>query len=205
MAARPEGTAARSEVEAVTFTETLLRVAGILDELHRPWALVGAFGVAAWSEARSTVDIDVMVACSGGEDHRAVVAQLRQAGLVWRTDFGLAMTSFEVPNSGARLDVIFGLTGIEDLVLRRRRIVTIVPGFEAPVASLADMIALKAFSGLQPGREHDLRDLRALLAVAAPADLEAAEEAFRLLETRGQVEPGVLAATLRAARTIGSF
>jgi hypothetical protein len=40
----------------VTYTETLVRVAAILDGIHRPWALVGAFGVAAWSEARSPTD-----------------------------------------------------------------------------------------------------------------------------------------------------
>ena len=175
----------------------LARIGRDLDDLGRPWALVGALAVGARAEARATLDVDVALAVDGPADASAVVAALRQRGYVWKADFGGAMTSLSVPDAppaGLRLDLLFSLAGIEDEVARRAERMTVVPGLELPVARRGDLIALKLLAATEPGREHDWRDLRGLISGASDADLVFARSAIGLLVARGAAPAGRLEA-----------
>lgn len=174
-------------------------VAGCLESLDRPWALVGALAVAARSEARATLDIDVAVAVDNLADSQWVTSKLREAGLTWQSDLGPAMTSFSVPEgppAGLKLDVLFSLAGIENEVARDAESLEVLPGLELPVAALGDLIALKLLSAEEPEREHDLRDLRTLLVKVASDDIDRARSLIQLLEARDRVPKGRLGASL---------
>lgn len=182
-----------------TLERALARIGRDLDELGRPWALVGALAVAARAEARASLDVDVAVAVEGSDDSKALVASLRERGYRWEPDFGAAMTSLTVPEgppAGLRLDLLFSLAGIEDTVASAAERLELLPGLELPVARLGDLIALKLLAARDPGREHDWRDLRALLACARPDDLERARTSIALLVDRGAVAAGALEAAL---------
>ncbi len=170
-----------------------------MDELGRPWALIGAMAIAARAEARATLDVDVVVAVDGPDDAEAVVSDLVDLGYRWQRDFGTAMSSFVVPDlppPGLRLDVLFALTGIESDVAHRAQRIEVIPGSRLPVAVLGDLIALKLLGAGEPGREHDWRDLRALVAVSGAADLDRARASVELIGKRGQGNPVELMAKL---------
>jgi hypothetical protein len=76
----------------------------------------------------------------------------------------------------------------------------LVPGLELRVARLGDLIALKLLAVRDPGREHDWRDLRSLVAVARSIDFDRARASISLLEARGAVAAGALEATLEELR-----
>ena len=174
----------------------LSRIGRDLDDLGHPWALVGALAVAAHTEARATLDVDVAVAVDGPADSAALVTALRGCGYGWQADFGSAMTSLTVPGDGTpaglRLDLLFALAGIEAEVARGAERLTIVSGLVLPVAQRGDLIALKLLAAGEPGREHDWRDVRALVAGADARDLERARASIALLVSRGAVPAGRL-------------
>jgi len=167
----------------------LWRIGGDLDELGRPWALIGAIAVAAHAEARATLDVDVVVAVDGPAGASALVAAFRDRGYQWQADFGGAMTSLGLPAdaapTGLRLDLLFSLVGIESEVARAAERLTIVPGLMLPVAQRGHLIALKLLAAGEPGREHDWRDLRALIAGATSADIDLVRASIDLLVSRG--------------------
>jgi Nucleotidyl transferase AbiEii toxin, Type IV TA system len=182
-----------------TFRDALEAIGQSFDELGRPWALVGALAVAARAEARATLDVDVAVAVESPEEALDVTEHLRSLGYRWKSDLGTFMTSFLIPGeteAGLRLDVLFSLTGIEAEVARRAGRIEILPGLQLPVASLGDLIALKLLSAGEPGREHDWRDLRALVARSNPEDLKITRSAIALLGVRGHGSANKLEARL---------
>jgi hypothetical protein len=182
-----------------SFVESLGRIARDLDDSRHSWALVGALAVAAHAEARATLDVDVAVAVDGPEDAAGVIGGLRSRGYQWRADFGSAMSQLAVPDAappGLRLDVLFSLAGIEDEVARSAERLEVLPGLQLPVARRGDLIALKLLGATAPGREHDWRDVRVLLAGATAVDRARARSAIGLLVARGCAEPGRLEAEL---------
>jgi hypothetical protein len=174
----------------------LARIARDLDALGHPWALVGALAVAAYAEARSTLDVDVVVAVDGPADSALLVKALRERGYRWQADFGSAMTTLATTADDSaveiRLDLLFSMAGIEAEVARGARPLAVVAGLAVPVARCGDLIALKLLAAGEPGREHDWRDLRALLGAASGDDLEDARRAIALMVARGAAAPGRL-------------
>ena len=190
------------------FEAALANVGRSCDALGRPWCLVGALAVAARAEARATLDVDVAVAVEDQGQASEVVSRLRDMGYRWHRDFGSLMTSFLLPEgveAGLRLDVLFSLTGIEAEVARRAQRIEILPDLELPVATLGDLIALKALGAGEPGREHDWRDLRALAARSNQEDLEIARAAITLIGARGHASADELEARLRAVLESGEI
>lgn len=180
------------EAGATSLQGALRQVAGDLDDIGARWALVGALGVAAWAEARATLDIDVAVAVAEQSEATSLVANLRRRGYRWRANLGAAMSSLLLPQGppgGLRLDLLFRLAGIEDEVAHRAVRMAVLPGLELPVARRGDLLALKLLASDQPGRDHDRRDARALLANALPSDVEEARSAIALLGARGYADP----------------
>jgi predicted nucleotidyltransferase len=184
----------------ISLRDALARIAADLDAEGKPWALVGALAVAARAEARATLDVDAAVAVESPEESRALVASLRERGYRWERDLGSSMTTLAVPGSEEprwRLDLLFGLAGIEDAVARAAERLEVLPGLEMPVARRGDLIALKLLAAGQPGREHDWRDLRALCNGATAEDLQRAHRSVALLVARGLAPEGTLEARLR--------
>lgn len=183
------------------FEAALEEVERSFEKIGRPWALVGALAVAARSEARATLDIDVAVAVEDPEQASEVVSSLRVMGYAWQSEVGGFMTSFLVPagpEAGLRLDVLFSLAGIEAEVAKRAERIEILPGLEIPVASLGDLIAMKLLGAGEPGREHDWRDLRSLVARASDEDLEVTLAAIASLGIQGRASAHQLEARLRS-------
>jgi hypothetical protein len=155
----------------------LARIGNDLDTQGRPWALVGAIAVAAHAEARATLDVEVAVGVADPTDAAGLVAALRSRGYVWQADFGVAMTRLAVPDApaaGLRLDLLFGFSGIEREVARDACRLAVVADLWLPVALRGDLIALELLAAAEPTREHDYRDLRALLRGASAEDLQRA-------------------------------
>lgn len=182
-----------------SFEAAFERICRDFDRLELPWALVGALAVAARAEARATLDVDIAVAVEDASEAAEVTARLRALGYHWQRDLGTSMSSFLVPDgpeAGLRLDLLYSLAGIEAEVARRAVREEVLPGVEAMVATLGDLIALKLLAAGEPGREHDWRDLRGLVARADREDLEAARSAIRLLGSRGRASASELEARL---------
>lgn len=181
---------------------SLRRIRDDLDDLGRPWVLVGALAVAARAEARATLDVDVALAVADRADAEELVESLVERGYRWKASFGHAMTSLLVPDPdappvGLRLDLLFSMVGIEDRVAKEGERLAVLPDLEFPVARRGDLITLKLFGARQPGREHDRRDLRFLLEAADSEDLERARASIALMERRGIVERDVLEEELK--------
>jgi len=174
---------------------SLRTIAADLDACGRSWALVGALAVAAHAEARSTLDVDVAVAVTGPDEAKATVSWLLARNYRLCGSFDSAMTSLEVPAAplaGLRLDLLFALAGIEVEVATGAERTIVVPGLELPVARLGDLIALKLLAAREPEREHDRRDLRALVNRASSKDLSRARWSIDLLIARSMVPTGEL-------------
>ena len=162
----------------------LQQVRDDLDECGASWALVGALGVAAWAEARATFDMDVAVSAdpSGA---RTLVERLIERGYTLEASFGQAMQSLAIPGSKAlRLDLLFGLSGIEDRVVQNAISLEILDGLRVPVVHRGDLIALKLLAAREPERGHDRGDALRLLKHASEGDIEHARAAMKLMEQR---------------------
>jgi hypothetical protein len=71
------------------------------------------------------------------------------------------------------------------MIARSAEQLEVVPGLVLPVASTGHLIALKLLARDNVTRSQDLADLRALLTVAKPADVEVARHAVQLITDRG--------------------
>ncbi|HEY4021282.1 MAG TPA: nucleotidyl transferase AbiEii/AbiGii toxin family protein [Pseudonocardiaceae bacterium] len=71
------------------------------------------------------------------------------------------------------------------MIARSAEQLEVVPGLVLPVASTGHLIALKLLARDDVTRPQDLADLRALLTVAKPADVEVARHAVQLITDRG--------------------
>jgi hypothetical protein len=79
---------------------------------------------------------------------------------------------------------LFASSGIEQELVAAADRLEILPGLQVPVAKVGHLIALKILSST-PSRPQDAADLRALVAVSVPADLDLAKQTFALIEARG--------------------
>jgi hypothetical protein len=100
---------------------------------------------------------------------RLATARLRRAG------------SARVPV----IDLLFASSGIEPEVVAASQPLELLPTVTIPVACTGHLVALKVLSRDDVRRPQDAADLRALLRVSSPADLELAREAVALITARG--------------------
>ena len=82
---------------------------------------------------------------------------------------------------GIVVDLMFASSGIEEEVVEASEMLEIFPGFAAPVATTAHLLALKTLAG----REKDVADFATLVQHASRRDLLAAREALELIARRG--------------------
>jgi hypothetical protein len=120
---------------------------------------------------------------------RKATADLNAVGVPWALVGGLAVSARATPRFTKDLDfaVAVGNDAEAEDVVRRLRVVAsaerleVLPRLTVPVATTANLIALKVLAG----RNQDLTDLGYLIPIASPADLDDAREAVMLIQTRG--------------------
>jgi hypothetical protein len=168
----------------------LVHVISDLEDLNQRWALVGGLAVSAWSEPRTTRDIDLVVAVERDRDAERLVRDLVARGyqplehLEQDATGRLATVRLVVPGEGEGgvvVDLLFASSGLEPEIVVAAAPVEIAPGVTVPLARLSHLLALKVLAG----RFQDLTDLQNLLAQATPADLQNARESLLLISDRG--------------------
>jgi predicted nucleotidyltransferase len=168
----------------------LLHVVSDLEDLNQKWALVGGLAVSAWSEPRTTRDIDLVVAVENDKNAERLVRDLVARGyqslehLEQDATGRLATVRLVVPGEGEGgivVDLLFASSGLEPEIVDAAAPVEIAPGVTVPLARLSHLLALKILAG----RFQDLTDLQNLLAQATPADLQHARESLLLISSRG--------------------
>jgi hypothetical protein len=88
-------------------------------------------------------------------------------------------------SEGAVLDLLFASSGIEAEVVADAETLEVLPTVSVAVARTGHLIALKLLSRDDTERPQYLIDLRALLAVAMPDEIDRARTAVALITTRG--------------------
>ncbi len=181
--------------ESPSQLERVLREAReALASTGRRWALVGGLAVSVRAEPRFTRDVDLAVSVAGDDDAERLVRELQGQGYqvvesVEQVATGrLATVRLQPPSvggQGAVLDLLFASSGIEAEIVERASRVEVFPDLDLPVASLADLIAVKVLARDDRLRPQDAADLRALVDLASAADLAAARDALRLVTERG--------------------
>lgn len=174
--------------------ELLRRVAVILDSRAQPWALVGGLAVSVRTEPRFTRDLDLALAVADDNAAERVVFELQSAGFsalatVEQQATRRLATARLAPSGdspqGLMLDLLFASSGIEAEVCNQAERLQVFPDCVVPVAQLHHLIALKVLARDDRNRPQDAGDLRQLLAVAQPSDMDAAHDAVDLIEARG--------------------
>lgn len=169
---------------------------------------MGGLAVSVRAEPRFTRDLDLAVAVTDEHDVESLVFGLRSDGfvvkaLVEQTAAARLATARLAPaggtDAGLLLDLLFASSGIEAEVCRDAEPVEVFPGLIVPVARLHHLIVLKALARDDTTRPQDAADLRALIALADPTDLDKAREAADLVTVRGYNRSRDLPAAVEAA------
>ena len=179
----------------MTHLDTLLgQIAAFLNEQHQPWALVGGLAVSVRTEPRFTRDVDLAVAVADDLAAETLIHRLHGVGFrvlatveqeaTHRLATARLAPMGEQPE-GLMLDLLFASSGIEPEVCAEAELIEVFPSVSVPVARLHHLIVLKSLSRDDRSRPQDAADLRQLIMVAEPVDLEAACHAARLIEARG--------------------
>jgi hypothetical protein len=178
--------------------KALIRLDTDLRALGLKWALVGGFAVMLRAEARSTRDLDIVLAVTGDRQTDDAVRALRMRGykdhptkpMLFRKDgrlFGVRLVSPPLDaedDTMAIVDVLTGCSGVEPEVVAAAEIREALPKFFIPVARAGHLVALKVLAA----RPQDLEDVRVLLRGMGDADLRLARESLVLIERRGFLE-----------------
>jgi predicted nucleotidyltransferase len=178
----------------VTALETALRQICLdLIEAHASFALVGGLAVSARTEPRFTRDADIAVAVASDAEAESLTRDLRVRGyrieaLIEQNAVGrlatVRLTRSPEP-VGPVIDLLFASSGIEPEVVAEADVIELLPGLHIRVATIGHLIALKVLARDDVTRPQDWGDLRALLRVAAAADVTRARDALVLIAERG--------------------
>jgi len=178
--------------------KALIRLDTDLRALGLKWALVGGFAVMLRVEARSTRDLDIVLAVTGDRQTDDAVRGLMMRGyrnhptkpMLFRKDgrlFGVRLVSPPLDAGDdpmAIIDVLTGCSGVEREIVAGAEIREALPKFFIPVARAGHLVALKVLAA----RPQDLEDVRVLLRGMGDADLKLARESLVLIERRGFLE-----------------
>ncbi len=172
----------------------LARLAEVLTELNRHWALVGGLAVSAQAEPRFTRDIDVAVAVADDADAERLVHALTLRGFSIRATIEqtrasrLATIRLGAPASPRRgivVDLLFASSGIEDLIVAEAERLEVIPGLTVPVARIGHLLATKLLARDDTSRPQDAADLAMLLAESNEAERARAVAALTEITRRG--------------------
>ena len=174
--------------------DTLRVIANTLDELEKPWGLVGGLALSVYAEPRFTADIDIAVAVDDDEEAEQLLHALQARGFIIDTVIEQEATSrlatartyhCEESPEGILIDLLFASSGIEPEIADRARILEIVEGLAIPVARPADLFALKLLSVDPDNRPQDVIDLHRLAEETNDLDSDEIRHLLRLIDQRG--------------------
>ena len=175
--------------------EALVRAAADLDALGVRWALVGALAVAVRAEPRQTTDLDVVVLVSGDREAQGIVSALLGRGYSFYEQLeerkgerlaGMRLLTPGAPDQQVVVDLLFSFSGIEPEVVEGAEVLEVLPGLSIPVATTAQLLAMKVFAA--EDRRKDLVDIPLLLEVATETDLQETRSLLHLIAARGRYQ-----------------
>lgn len=173
--------------------QALIRLAGDLQALGVPWALVGGMAVSFRAEPRTTQDVDVVVAVSGDQEAERIARDLVMRGyrpleiqpFLENADGRLNAARLLAPATVGLetigVDLLFASSGVEEEVVAAAEVREVAVGLYVPIARIGHLIALKVLAG----REKDRTDARSLLTRATLEDLQLARESLDRIERAG--------------------
>lgn len=177
---------------APSLADVLRSVVADLQALGARCALVGGLAVSARAEPRLTRDIDLAVAVEDDAAAEALVRALGRRGyrveaLIEHARTGRLATVRLVPTRAPDIvvDLLFASCGIEPEIVGAGEPLDIVPGLRVPVARVGHLLAMKLLARDDRERPQDADDLRALIAIATPAERRRTEQAVRDIMARG--------------------
>jgi len=178
----------------VTSLEAALRQIGAdLTQAHASFALVGGLAVSVRTEPRFTRDADLAVALASDAEAEALIHELRVRdyrieAIVEQEAVGRLATvrlTFSSEPRAPVIDLLFASSGIESEIVADAEPIELLPSLTMGVARTGHLIALKLLARDDVSRPQDLVDLRALLRVASPSELERARDSLALIAARG--------------------
>jgi predicted nucleotidyltransferase len=174
--------------------EGLIRLNADLSALRLRWALIGGLAVSFRSAARTTKDLDVVIAVASDNELDAVVRSFHFRGyhdhpenpFLWQKDQNrIATVRLLAPGeerpSRIEVDLFFASSGVETEIVAAAETLAILPGVYVPVARTGHLMALKVLAG----RDKDRADFRSLLEHADPGEIQRARETLALISERG--------------------
>lgn len=185
----------------------------VLMGLKRDFALVGGLAVSVRAEPRLTRDADLAVAVVSDAEAEALILEFCSSGyevvaVVEQEATGRLATA-RLTDSSRDLrtvtDLLFASCGIEPEIVAAAEVLSILPGFSLPVATLGHLIAMKLLARDDRRRPADADDLASLASLASPEDWSAAEAAVELIVDRGYSRGRDLPDALRGLREHGAF
>jgi predicted nucleotidyltransferase len=172
---------------------SLARISADLDDLGISWAVVGGLAVSVRAEPRLTRDVDVAISVASDIDAERIVRALRDRGyqpiqLLEQEGvnrLATARMTTEGHVEGIVLDLLFASSGIESEIVAESERLEVFAGIEARVASRPHLMAMKILARDDRTRPQDLDDLRSLLRVASPAEIDATRASLVMITERG--------------------
>jgi hypothetical protein len=134
--------------------------------------------------------VDVAVATTDDAEAEQLVNQMlgkgyRLALAVEQRAGGRLATARLATKAGLFVDLLFASSGIESEIVAAADTVAVLPRLRVPVATTGHLLAMKILARDDRERPQDADDIRELVAVASPADLEQARAALKLIARRG--------------------
>lgn len=169
----------------------------VLDEEARAHALIGGLAISARATPRFTDDVDFALSCSD-DDAEALIRSFVRRGftidalLMTKSTNRIATVRLKPPGSEVLVDLLFDFTGIEREIVGSATKAEVHPGFQAPVATIPHLIAMKVLAF----RKKDLLDLESLFEAAGSADLALARKAVDAISRAGKEPKRDLSADL---------
>lgn len=126
------------------------------------FCFIGGIALQRWGEPRVTQDVDVSLLTGIGEEERFIrLLQSRFSARINRAEeFALRHRVLLLQSgSGVGIDISLGMTGFEELVIKRATPYTFLPRVKLLTCSAEDLIVYKAFAD----RNRDWSDVEGIL------------------------------------------
>ncbi len=193
-----------------TVEKQLREAANDIAKIGAKFAVVGGLAVSARAEPRMTRYADLAIAVQSDQEAEAVIFAMQRLGYsvlaVVEQEATGRMSTVRLETTGSVItDLLFASSGIEQDVVERATLISVIPGLILPVASVGDLIAMKLLARDDRQRPNDADDLRALREVATDADWETARIAVIAIQERGYARQRNLGAALDTLVTNGAY
>jgi predicted nucleotidyltransferase len=193
-----------------TVEQQLRKATADMVTINARFAVVGGLAVSARAEPRMTRDADLAVAVRSDQEAEQVIFAMQRLGysvlaVVEEAATG-RMSTVRLETTGSVItDLLFASSGIEQDIVERATMISVIPGLILPVACVGDLIAMKLLARDDRQRPTDADDLRALREVATEADWKTARIAVTSIEANGYARQRDLLAALNFLLVSGAY